>query len=331
MSTKIRPIEWWIAGFLLAIALVFTLGPRARVDVRIDPVVLPADLDAWLAQSESRFTDLRRDAGKRIVWFNRSTKARTRYAVVYVHGFSATRMETSPLAETVARRLGANLFFTRLAGHGRSEDAMGEATIGAWMNDVVEAYAIGQRLGDRVIVMGTSTGGGLATLLAARPEASDMHALVLLSPNFGVRQWNAPIILWPWGEQIARLIVGEYRTWEAANARQAQHWTMRYPVRALIPMMQSIAMLDALDLRTVKTPTIVFHAHGDQLVDPTAIERRFAQLGSTRKQLVVVDYAEDPLQHVLAGDILSPGATKRIAEAVVQFVPGASDRAVSTK
>ncbi len=331
MSTRIKRIEWWIAGVLLAMALAFTLGPRARVDIRIDPVVLPADLDAWIAQSESRYTDLRRDAGKRIVWANRASKARTRYAIVYIHGFSATRMETSPLEETVAKKLGANLFFTRLAGHGRSDDAMGEATLSAWLNDVLEAYTIGQRLGDRVIVMGTSTGGGLATLLAARPEAKDMHALVLLSPNFGVRQWNAPIILWPWGEQIARLIVGDYRTWEATNARQAEHWTMRYPVRALIPMMQSIAMLDALDLRTVKTPTLAFYAHGDQLVDPKAIERRFSQIGAPRKQLVVVDYAEDPMQHVLAGDILSPGATKRIAEDVVKFVQGARDEAAQSK
>jgi len=304
---------------LLAAALVFALGPRAHLDIRIEPVALPADLDAWLAQSEARFTDLRRDADKRIVWSDPATKARTRYAIVYIHGFSATRMETSPLAETIAKALGANLFFTRLAGHGRSDDAMGEATISAWMNDVLEAYAIGERLGERVIVMGTSTGGGLATLLAARPEAKDMHALVLVSPNFNVQQWNAPMILWPWGEQIAKLVVGDYRTWEAINPRHAENWTMRYPVRALIPMMQSIAMLDALDFGTLRTPTLIFYAHGDQLVDTAAIERHFARIGAAKKELVVVDYAEDPMQHVLAGDILSPGATARISETVATF------------
>lgn len=318
-----RPrIGWWIAAALLAAALVFALGPRAHLDIKIEPVALPADLDAWLAQSEARFTDLRRDADKRIVWSDPATKARTRYAIVYIHGFSATRMETSPLAETIAKALGANLFFTRLTGHGRSDDAMGEATISAWMNDVLEAYAIGQRLGERVIVMGTSTGGGLATLLAARPEAQDMHALVLISPNFNVQQWNASMILWPWGERIAKLVVGDYRTWEAINPRHAENWTMRYPVRALIPMMQSIAMLDALDFRTLRTPTLIFYAHSDQLVDTAAIERHFAEIGAKKKELVVVDYAEDPLQHVLAGDILSPGATRRVAETVVKFVQG---------
>lgn len=331
MSTRIRTFEWWIAGILLVLAVVFAAGPRATLDLRSTPVKLPADLDGWLAQSEARFPDVRRDAGKRIVWANRSTKARTRYSVVYVHGFSATRMETAPLAETVAKALGANLYYTRLAGHGRSEDAMGEATLGAWLGDTREAYAIGQRLGERVVMIGTSTGGGLATLFAAGEEVADLHALVLISPNFGVRQWNAPIILWPWGEQIATLIVGDYRTWQASNPQQAQHWTMRYPVHALVPMMQSVALVNQLDLRLLKTPTLVFYARGDRLVDPGAVERRFAELGAPHKQLVPVDYAEDPAQHVLAGDILSPGATPRIAEAIVGFIQDLKDPAVPKK
>ncbi len=320
MSTRIRPFEWWIAGILFVLALAFALGPRAQPDIRIKPVALPADLDAWLANSEARFTDLRPDADKRIVWADPATRARTRYAIVYIHGFSATRMETYPLAETIANALGANVFYTRLTGHGRSDDAMGEATLGAWINDALEAYAIGQRIGERVVVIGTSTGGGIATILAARPEAKAMRDLVLISPNYGVRQWDAPMILWPWGVQFAKLMVGDYRTWEPVNPRQAQNWTMRYPVQALVPMMQSIALIGSLDLRTVKTPTLVFYAHGDKLVDPAETEKRFAQLGAVRKQLVAVDYAEDPLQHVLAGDILSPGATERIADAVVKFV-----------
>lgn len=324
--TRWARIAGWILALLLVAAVLFALGPRAASDVRIEPVELPADLDAWLARSEARFADLRPDANKYILWADAKAGSRTPYALVYIHGFSATRVETSPLAEEVAHALGANLFYTRLTGHGRSEDAMGEATLGAWLYDSLEAYAIGERLGDKVIVMGTSTGGGLATLLAARPEARNMHALVLISPNYGVRQWNAPVILWPWGEQIARLIVGEYRTWEASNPRQARHWTMRYPVHALVPMMQSIAMLDDLDFGTLRTPTLVFYAKDDKLVDPAAIERRFAEFGAARKQLELVDYADDPAQHVLAGDILSPSATGRIAAATTAFIRDTASR-----
>jgi esterase/lipase len=319
MSRQAR-IGGWVVTALIVAGVLFALGPRPSYETRDEPVELPSDLDAWLAQSEARFADLRPDADKRIVWNDPVARSRTDYAVVYIHGFSSTRMETYPLADVTAKALGANLFYARLTGHGRSEDAMGEATLSAWTHDAREAYAIGRRLGDKVILMGTSTGGGLATLLAARPEAKDLHALVLISPNYGVRQWNAPILLWPWGEQIAKMVEGEYRAWTASNPRQAQHWTMRYPVRALIPMMQTVALIDELDFGSLRAPTLVFYAKNDQLVDVGAIERRFAQLGAGRRQLVLVDDAEDPAQHVLAGDILSPGTTGRIAETIVSFV-----------
>ena len=42
-----------------------------------------------------------------------------------------------------------------------------------------------RRLGDKVVIMGVSTGGTLAAWLAAQPGADDVLALVLLSPNFG--------------------------------------------------------------------------------------------------------------------------------------------------
>lgn len=319
MSRRAR-FGGWILAALLVAATVFVLGPRATSEIHVEPVEVPGDLDAWIRESEARFTDLRANASKQIIWADPATKARTPYAVVYIHGFSSSRMETRPLADDVAKALGANLFYTRLTGHGRSEDALGEATLSAWMYDALEAHAVGRRLGDRVIVIGTSTGAGLATLLAATPESKDMQALILISPNYGVRQWNAPILLWPWGEQIAKLVVGEYRTWQASNPLQAQNWTMRYPVRALIPMMQCVAAVGRLDFGALRTPTLIFYAKGDKLVDARAVERRFAEFGAPRKRLVAVENAEDPEQHIIAGDILSPSATGPMAQTIVTFV-----------
>lgn len=93
MSRKAR-VGGWIVATLVVAATVFALGPRAAVDIHIEPVGLPADLDAWLARSEARFSDLRPEADKRIVWADPVKKGRTDYAVVYIHGFSSTRMET---------------------------------------------------------------------------------------------------------------------------------------------------------------------------------------------------------------------------------------------
>ena len=60
-------------------------------------------------------------------------RRQTELALVYLHGFSASRQETAPLSEDLARQLGANLFVTRLSGHGRSPQAMGEPSVRDWL------------------------------------------------------------------------------------------------------------------------------------------------------------------------------------------------------
>ena len=92
--------------------------------------------------------------------------------------FSATRQETAPLSELVSQALGANLFYTRLTGHGRTGSALACARVNDWLNDVVEAYEIGRRLGKKVIMIGCSTGGTSLAWLAHRAAvAGSMEAL----------------------------------------------------------------------------------------------------------------------------------------------------------
>ncbi|MEZ4699208.1 MAG: alpha/beta fold hydrolase [Rhodothermales bacterium] len=303
----------------IALAIAFVLGPRPDVDETIQPLDLPADLDTYLATSEARFDDIIPGAEKTIVWAN-PEKARTPVSVVYLHGFSATRQETSPLSDSVAARLGANLFYTRLAGHGRSDDAMGEARINDWLNDTMEAYAIGQRLGERVVVIGTSTGGTLATWLAAQPDTDALMAVVLISPNYGPKDKMSGLLLWPWGKQLARMVVGPYYIWEPANEQHARYWKTRHPSSALVPMMGLVDLVNRLDFGRIQTPLLVVCSPDDQVVDPIRIAEAYPRFGSSVKELVLVEEAGDPSNHVLAGAILSPRETMPTVERIVTFL-----------
>ena len=40
---------------------------------------------------------------------------------------------------------------------------MADGSVNAWINDYAEAIAIGRAIGDKVVVIGTSTGASLAT------------------------------------------------------------------------------------------------------------------------------------------------------------------------
>ena len=141
-------------------------------------------LDDYLRQSESRVSGIRPECEKKIAWHNGQRRQRG-LAIVYIHGFSASRMETWPLCDRLAQANEANLFYTRLTGHGQDGHAMVTASIQAWQKDALEAIVIGRRLGKKIILVGTSTGATLGAWLAAQPSVAPLvHSLILLSPNF---------------------------------------------------------------------------------------------------------------------------------------------------
>ncbi len=307
-------------GLLLALLLVlFFSGPQVDTDETISPLVLPLDLDGYLARQEGGFADLVPDTEKKIFWAGKPGE-QTPLALVYIHGFSATRQDTAPLAALVARELHANLFCTRLTGHGRGSEAMAEGSVKAWVNDMHEALEIGKRLGRKVALVGCSTGATLALWQAAQGDVEALAALVLISPNFGPVDRRTIILTWPWGVQMAELLVGKTRSWQPKNEAQGRYWTHSYPVRALAPMMGLVKKARALDLRRILIPTMILYSPKDTTVDPAAIVSSFDALGAEQKELVAVPVAGDSDQHVLAGDILSPETTAPLAETITDFL-----------
>lgn len=316
-----------VAAIVIGAALVIVLvtvvlfaSTRRDLPAPASVPVLPDDLDAYLRAREARFDDLRPGAAKQIVWADSTARRRTPLAVVYLHGFSASRQETAPLAEQVAARLGANLFQTRLHGHGRDGAAMAEATVAEWLGDVREAMAIAERLGERTVLIGNSTGGTLALWAATRPEWRDrIAAMVLLSPNVRPRDPAAVVLLWPGGLTAAKWIVGAERQWEPQNELQAAHWNTRYPLEAAATMMRLVAGVDRLDLGAITAPVLLLHSDRDTVVRTDAALEALARAGSAIKRTQVVDPGDDE-GHVLAGDILSPGTTDSVRDAIVDFV-----------
>jgi esterase/lipase len=272
-----------------------------------------------VANAEAAFNDIIPGTEKTIIWAG-EVGVTTPLSVVYLHGFSSSRQETAPLADRVAATLGANLFYTRFTGHGRGGAAMVDGSVNAWLNGTYEAMEFGRRLGERVIVIGASTGGTAAMWLATQPLAEGVAAFVLISPNFAPADPLADLLLWPWGRHLAELIIGPERSWEPYNARHGAYWTHRYPTRALLPMMGLVHLTNSLDLDLISTPVLVIYSPADQVVSARAIETTFAKIGTARKHLIPYADAEDPSQHVLAGDILSPPSTEVIASIIVNFI-----------
>lgn len=274
-------------------------------------------LDSYLAKSESRVSDIRNGCEKKIVWYDNKRRQRD-IAIVYIHGFSASRMETWPLCDRLAEALGANLFYTRLTGHGQDGYALATATVEDWMDDGMEAVAIGQRLGKKVILVGTSTGGTLAAWLAAQPSVAELiHRLILLSPNFFPKNPLAAAALWPPTLRFFECFFGSWRCFIVSNAMQARYWTMRYPLKAIATMMQLVRLSWRIDLKNAAMPVLMMVNPWDRVINVTLAIMRYLAFPSSQKKLVLFKGNKDLGRHVLAGDILAPESTAR-AVAIIQ-------------
>ena len=125
----------------IALILLFFAGPRAHVDLSWDDIQVGQPIDEWLDAQEAIFDDLRPGVQKEVIWAD-SSKARTPLSIVYLHGFSASRLEAVPYPDSIAKALGANLFYTRFAGHGRDGQALGESTVHDWVQSTAEAIKV---------------------------------------------------------------------------------------------------------------------------------------------------------------------------------------------
>jgi len=305
---------------VLVFAIAYSLGPRIDLDETIQPIVLPADLATYISNSESQIPDIKPNTEKTIVWADPKQRQTTPFSIIYLHGFSASRQEIAPVCDTVAESLGANLFYTRLTGHGRGSNAMAKISVNALVNDALEALEIGKQLGHEVIVIGTSTGATLATWLASHDKSQRIAALVLISPNYGPKRIESELLLLPWGETLLQLVEGPTYQFEPYNALQEQYWTTKYPSEALLPMMGIVKLTRDKDLNSIQAPVLTMYSPDDRIVDSNAIRETFARFTSEQKKLVSVADADDPQQHVIAGNIMSPKTTEKVTNNILEFI-----------
>src|SRR5512139_551474 len=84
---------------LVILIILYAMGPQVKSGVYTDGLYNIPDtgmaLQQWLASKEGQYK-LKPDNNARIIWNNDSLKQRTKYAVVYLHGFTASQEEGDP-------------------------------------------------------------------------------------------------------------------------------------------------------------------------------------------------------------------------------------------
>ena len=302
----------WLAVIVLVFTVVYFLGPRPSTPKYTNELpaiqATGAALEEYVAKNEARFK-IKPDNEARILWANDSAKAVTEYAVVYLHGFSASQEEGDPVHYDFAQKFGCNLYLSRLDAHGidTTEQLVNFTASGIWQS-AKEAYAIGKQLGKKVILMSTSTGGTLALKLAA--EYPEIAGLILLSPNIEINDPNAWLLNNHWGLQIARLVKGRYNVVADTTPVYAQYWNNRYRMEATVQLEELLeSTMKASTFNKVTQPTLLLYYfkdedHQDEVVKVSAMKRMFNQISTPAalKRQVPIPNAGD---HVLGSYVKS--------------------------
>lgn len=305
-----------LIGLLAAIAilaLVYLLGPKVdRPKLDKPPPTVSSDLiqlEEAIQKREASVKNIRPDNEARIIWAD-SIPKKTEYSMVYLHGWSASQEEGDPIHQDTAERFGCNLYLPRLAGHGLKEkEPMLNLTAEQLLDSAREAVEVGKKLGKKVILMGTSTGGTLALHFAAQDPR--VAGLLLYSPNIEIFDPTAKLMSGPWGLQVLRAVKGsDYHEFDTDFDLKNKYWTTKYRVEALthLQALMDVTMTEET-FSAVEQPVFLGYyykdeVHQDSVVSVPAMLDMFNQLGTpvAKKEKVAFPYVGD---HVMTSYISS--------------------------
>lgn len=319
-----RVLGRFLAMLVVLATALWLFGPYEKVDLNasFDAGDFGDSVQVYFETVESQISGITPGTQKRVIWQPGFEERQTPVSVLYVHGFSATSQEIRPVPDHIADALGANLVYTRLQGHGLDGAALAAASPSVWMQDLAEGLAAARVVGERVVVISTSTGGTLVAAAALDPEMSDkVAAMIFVSPNFGVNNDAAFLMTWPAARYWLPVVLGGERTSPSDNPDKEKYWTRTYPWSALPPMGTLVKMVSEMDFSAARIPALFWISDGDQVVRPKVTRRVAGQWGGpSRLQVVEPGPDDDPSQHVIAGDIRSPGQTAAAVQGMLAWL-----------
>ncbi len=324
-------------SLIIIFAIVYLAGPKfpsPELNKNLPDIHLQtSEVDSFV-KSKNASLKIKPDNESRIIWANDSLKNKTPYCLLYLHGFSASWFEGNPVHIDFARRYGMNLYIPLLASHGlETTDALVDMTPDRLYESAKEALVVAQSLGEKVIIMSTSTGGTLSLKLAADfPEMTD--ALIMLSPNIAINNSAAFLLSKPWGLQIVRSIFkGKYRVTNPDFASEdCKYWNCKYRLEATVFLQQLVeaSMKKEVFAQVTKPVFVGYYYKDEQNQDPTvrvdAMLKMYDQLGTPENQKQKVAFPEAGT-HVIGCQLFSKQwqdvekASFRFAEEKIGLIP----------
>lgn len=298
---------------ILTFAAVYLLGPRPNfpaLDFEIAPMQKELqEIEQFVIDKNGNIPNIKPNNESKIIWTD-STKQKTEWAIVYLHGFSASPKEGDPVHINFAAKYGMNMYTPLLAQHGIDDkESFHTLTPKMLIDDAKEAIAIGNLIGEKVIVMSCSTGGTLSIpLCAENPELID--ALIMYSPNFELFDPKGKMLSGPWGLQIAKKVAGSNYRKVPLPPSCHDYWTMEYRLEGLVALQSLIdETMKEEYFKKIDDPIYAAYYYmseeqQDKTISVSAIQS-YLSLVTTPKEMVEVESLPTTKAHVMTSALQS--------------------------
>ncbi|NRF38962.1 carboxylesterase [Pedobacter foliorum] len=277
-----------LSSLLALVIVVYLLGPKPKHPIyatTLPSVPAVNQLEDYVKNIESKHK-IKPNNEAEIVWADTANKQQTEYAIVYLHGYSASKEEGNPTHINLAKKIKANLYLARLADHGiDTVSAMEYFTADRLWESAKQALEIGKRLGKKVILVGTSTGGTLTLKLAA--TYPDIYSIILISPNVAINEQLAFLANDPWGLQMSRIVRGgKEEVVKGKSDEYKKYWYTQYRLESVVQLEELVeTTMNEETFKNVKQPTLlVYYYKNEQEQDPVvkvdAMLKMYDELGT---------------------------------------------------
>lgn len=242
-----------------------------------------------------------------VYWAAPDSITKTEYAIVYLHGFSASPGEGIPIHTEIAKEYGMNLYVPRLASHGLvSQEPLLDFDAASFINSAYEALKVGELIGEKVIVMSCSTGGTASLYNVAFSDAS-VFAQIMYSPNIQLADPKTELLTKPWGLQIARIVKGgNYHIWDLPEEAK-EYWYGKYRLEAVVELQNMIEnSMTPSTFEAVSVPSFIGYYYKDEenqdaTVSVSAMKEMIGQLGTENSQIKEFAFTEVGVHAIQSG------------------------------
>lgn len=299
------------SGFIILLSIIF-FDPVPYFDkVNNDPVQMNLEIgqvNDFIHENEKNH-NVRDHNHAGIIWAD--SLSQTEYSIVYLHGYGASRGEADPIPSNLSEMYNCNVYMSRLALHGLNDgEAFKNLSPEKLIDSAKEAIAIGKIIGEKVILMSTSTGSTLSVYLAANDP--DVDALIMLSPNFELYDPMSKLMTKPWGKQLLKYIKqGDYHEWEDMPENIDQYWYRSSRIEGLLALRSLIDQTMTKEtFQKINIPYYVgfFYKDENAFDDVISIDaiKTFDKMTSTNSDKKMVVPFANAHGHVIGCSCLNP-------------------------